>query len=436
MAFPIVDAAAGLLGLDTAASWAERLQEAAYTSPGGTRIRFLYEDVGRTTSKRTTAFEFPGVNDAYVQDNGHGSRKYPLRCVFTGNNCDKLATAFEAALLERGKGKLEHPLYGTFDVVPFGDITRRDDLKSAANQAIVEVTFWTTVDAVYPSGDGNPRSEILAALDGFDLAAAQQFTAADLASALQQANLKSTIRKTLRQVSATLQSVADSVESVNREFRDLQSLVNFGLDVLVGQPLLLAQQIANLITAPARALAGIRSRLDAYRNLLNQLLSNSRSSSADRALSANQRIKAQNDFRVADLSANSAVAGSVRSVLETEFTTKVEAIEAANEIAEQLDTLTEWRERRFEELELIDTGESYQALQRAVALATGLLVEVSFSLVPERSIVLDRPRTIIDLAAELYGEVDERLDFLISSNNLSGSDILLLEPGRRILYYA
>lgn len=436
MAFPIVDAAAGLLGLDTAASWAERLQEAAYTSPGGTRIRFLYEDVGRTTSKRTTAFEFPGVNDAYVQDNGHGSRKYPLRCVFTGNNCDKLATAFEAALLERGKGKLEHPLYGTFDVVPFGDITRRDDLKSAANQAIVEVTFWTTVDAVYPSGDSNPRSEILAALDGFDLAAAQQFTAADLASALQQANLKSTIRKTLRQVSATLQSVADSVESVNREFRDLQSLVNFGLDVLVGQPLLLAQQIANLITAPARALAGIRSRLDAYRNLLNQLLSNSRSSSADRALSANQRIKAQNDFRVADLSASSAVAGSVLSVLENEFTTKTEAIEAANEIAEQLDILSQWREQRFDELELIDTGESYQALQRAVALATGLLVEVSFSLVPERSIVLDRPRTIIDLAAELYGEVDERLDFLISSNNLSGSDILLIEPGRRILYYA
>lgn len=436
MAFPVVDAAAGLLGIDGVASWEDRLQEAAYTSPGGTRIRFIYEDVGRTTSKRTTAFEFPGVNDAYVQDNGHGSRRYPLRCIFTGNHCDKLATAFEAALLERGKGKLEHPLYGTFDVVPFGDINRRDDLKSAANQSIVEVTFWTTVDAVYPSGDSNPRSEILAALDGFDLAAAQQFTAADLDSALQRANLKTTVRATLRQVSAALQNVADSVESVNREFRDLQSLVNFGLDVLVGQPLLLAQQIANLITAPARALAGIRSRLDAYRNLLNQLLSNSRSSSADRALSANQRIKAQNDFRVADLSANSAVAGSVRSVLETEFTTKVEAIEAANEIAEQLDTLTEWRERRFEELELIDTGESYQALQRAVALATGLLVEVSFSLVPERSIVLDRPRTIIDLAAELYGEVDERLDFLISSNNLSGSDILLLEPGRRILYYA
>src|SRR5690606_24731018 len=144
----------------------------------------------------------------------------------------------------------------------------------------------------------------------------------------------------------------------------------------------------------------------------------------------------QNDFRVADLSASSAVAGSVLSVLENEFTTKTEAIEAANEIAEQLDILSQWREQRFEELELIDTGESYQALQRAVALATGLLVEVSYSIVPDRSTVIDGPRTITDSTAGRYGVVGERLHFLIGSNSLGGSDAVLLEPSRPILYNA
>lgn len=436
MSFPVVDAAAGLLGINRAASWEDRLQQAAYTSPSGTRIQFAYEDVGRETEKRTTAFEFPGVSDAYVQDNGHGSRKYPLRCFFVGDKCDLLATAFEAALLERGKGKLEHPLYGTFDVVPFGTIGRRDDLKSAANQTVIEVTFWTTTEAVYPSGDGNPKSEILAALSGFDTAAAQQFSASDLSTALERANLASTIRKTLRKISAAMQGVSDQVTSVNRRFRDLQSAVNFGMDVLVGQPLLLAQQVVNLITAPARALTGIRSRLEAYRNLLESLFGQSRASSADQALSQQQRIKAQNDFRATDLAASAAIAGSVLSVTEHEFATKPEAIAAADEILDQFEELTEWREERFEALGLIDTGESYQALQHAVALATGFLVEVSFSLVPERSIVLDRPRTIVDLSAELYGSIDDRLDFLISSNDLSGSDILLLQPGRRIVYYA
>jgi hypothetical protein len=50
-------------------------------------------------------------------------------------------------------------------------------------------------------------------------------------------------------------------------------------------------------------------------------------------------------------------------------------------------------------------------------------------------VVLDRPRTIIDLAAELYGSVDDKLDFLISSNNLTGDQILELQRGQVISYY-
>jgi hypothetical protein len=70
-----------------------------------------------------------------------------------------------------------------------------------------------------------------------------------------------------------------------------------------------------------------------------------------------------------------------------------------------------------------------------VALTAGHLVETSFTLLQERRIVLDRERTIIDLAAELYGSVDDRLDLLINSNDLTGSEILELPRGRTIVYY-
>src|SRR5690606_18902767 len=142
MGFPNVSAVGALLGLNRPQDWRDRIKEGAYTSPGGTRIIFDFEDVSRETEKWTTAFAFRGVRDEYVQDNGHGSRKYPLRCIFSGDDCDRLATAFEAALLETGIGRLEHPLYGTFDVVPFGTISRRDGLKDQANVSVVEVTFW------------------------------------------------------------------------------------------------------------------------------------------------------------------------------------------------------------------------------------------------------------------------------------------------------
>jgi hypothetical protein len=40
----------------------------------------------------------------------------------------------------------------------------------------------------------------------------------------------------------------------------------------------------------------------------------------------------------------------------------------------------------------LDTGEAYQALRDAAARAAGFLIETSFSLLPEKSIVLDRNR--------------------------------------------
>lgn len=449
MSFSIPPGVAGLTGLfQKGATWENRLREAAYTPPSGTRIKFLYEAVSRETPKRTAAFEFPNVNGAYIQDNGYGSRRYPLACIFSGKDHDLLATAFEAALLERGQGKLEHPLYGSFDVVPFGDITRRNDLVEEANQSVIEVTFWTTVGAIYPSASSSPGDEISAALDGFDVAAAQNFAlTTNLQTTLEKANLKSTIRKFLKTTQAALQDASDSVESVNREFRDITSLINDGLDTLIGEPLQLAQQVCNLIKAPGRALAGIESRLAAYESLAESIFGSPAGNPGQALISglalALRTDRIANDFHGSDLFAMNAVSGSIVSVTNNTFTTKPQALIAAEAVQAQFDAVVSWRDEGFGQLSRIaktgayqiDTGESYQALQHAVALTTGFLIQVSFQLVPERAIVLDRPRTIVDLAAELYGSVDDRLDLLINSNNLTGSEILELPRGRKIVYY-
>ena len=115
-------------------AWNDRIREAAYTSPSGERLTFGYENVSKKIDKKTTGFEFPDADGTFVQDLGHSGRKYPLRVFFWGSDYDQEADAFEAALLERGTGKLEHPIYGTVDVVPFGTITRRDDLKTGATR--------------------------------------------------------------------------------------------------------------------------------------------------------------------------------------------------------------------------------------------------------------------------------------------------------------
>lgn len=442
-------------------SWQDRLREGAYTSPSGTRIVFDFEDLSREVDLRGTAFEFPGIDEAYVQRNGFGSRRYPMRCFFSGPDHDLFATAFEAAVLEAGIGKLEHPLYETINVVPFGTLTRRDDLKNAANQSVIEVTFWTTVGALYPSAEVDPRSEILAALGDFNAAAAGQFAAStDLSSALGRAESKATIRSLLTKIGSGLSTISATVTSIDRQFRELQSTINLGLDVLIGQPLLLAEQISNLISLPARALSGIESRLDAYATLAETIFGSPAGrrfesiGSSSSLLVTRQRIAG--DFHIADLMATAAVAGAVtaavanpiapsgRSVPSSNFQTKPQALSAAEAVLEQFDAVVRWRDAGFRALSSysalgayqLDTGEAVQALERAVALGTGLLVQVSFSLRAERRIVLDRPRTIIDLAAELYGRVDDVLDEIVAANDLTGPEILELPRGRSIVYFS
>lgn len=428
-------------------SWENRLRDGAYTSPGGTRLEYEYEDVGREWDKRGSVFEFGGIDGTYVQQTGNTGRRYPMRIFFSGRNHDRLATLFEVALLEEGIGKLEHPLYGTVDVVPFGTITRRDDLKTAANQTVFEVTFFTTVGAVYPQSGTHPESEILTALDAINVASAEDFTnGTDLRGALNQSTGKATVRNAVKQAGAALGPVAAETAEVSRGFIDLKTEIDVGLPVLIEDPRGLALKLNELVQLPGQAATAIVAKLQAFADFALGIFTSS-AGKPEVALAPGssipvRRARIANDFRIADLFATAAVAGSVQAVISHRFETKPQALAAAEEVIRQFDAVVVWRDAGFGALadagaiDQLDTGGAYQALQHAVALAAGFLIQISFTLVPERRIVLDRARTIIDLAAELYGSVDDRLDFLISSNELTGDETLELPAGKVIKYYA
>ena len=154
--------------------WTDRLREPAYTSPSGVRTTFIYEDVSTSVTKKTSAFEFPDADGTYIQDLGRSGRRFPLRVIFSGGEYDTFAKIFDESLLEKGIGVLQHPIYGVFNVVPFGEIKRRDDLKTAANQAIFEVVFWETTGLIYPVAQNDPVSDILLSIDEFNGAASEE----------------------------------------------------------------------------------------------------------------------------------------------------------------------------------------------------------------------------------------------------------------------
>jgi prophage DNA circulation protein len=421
-------------------AWQDRLKTAAYTSPNGTRFEFDYEDVSQQFNKRTAAFSFAGVDGQYIQDNGFGSDIYPMRVIFWGEDYDAAAAAFIVGLKAGGIGKLEHPLYGTFNVVPFGTIRRRDDLKSSGNQAVIDVAFWTTTGVVYPTNQLDAQSQLNQSIETFtsDAAGAQFAALVDVRTALAQQNLATRTEAILQGTQAALGEIAATTTEANNAFRDAQDAINFSLDVLVGQPLQLAQQVANLISLPARATVGITDRVLGYASFAQGLIDSAAGNPAD-ATGANlprTKTNIDNDFQASDLSFASAINGLLLSLVETQFGTRTDAQAAAASALDLFNAWIVWRETGFAATGQIDGGTSYQNLQQSTALASGFIIDISFNLLPEQSVVIDRSRTLIDLCAELYQTTsDARLNELINNNKLTGSEIIELPRGTEIVYY-
>jgi prophage DNA circulation protein len=233
-------------------SWKDRLQEAAYTPPSGVRITFDYENINYKFAHKMAAFEFPDVDGTLIQDHGVSGRRFPHRVFFWGADHDRQALVFETALAERGPGRLESPLYGEHTVIPVGDITRRDDLKTAANQTIFEVVFFSTLDVVFPTEQDDPANAALTALELLQ-------------------GLLDTFNENLDKVSGELSKIAAVQEVVNDQFEEINSTINNTIDTLIAEPLDLAYETQRLVQLPGTALANISDRLSGYGNLAANL---------------------------------------------------------------------------------------------------------------------------------------------------------------------
>jgi hypothetical protein len=404
---------------------------------------------------KTSNHEFVDADGTYVQHKGASSRIYPMRMFFSGKDYDQRAATFEDMLGERGIGRLEHPMYGLIDVVPIRDWRRVDRLVSAGNQAVFEVRFMHTIGVIYPTGQEDAQALTLAAIEEFNALSAAQFAAQmDIDSALEEASFLDKYNSLVQKGSNVLGVIADKQADVQRKFDDVVDSINAGIDLLVGDPLTLAFQTKIMLGAPARALTDIRKRLDAYKNLASDIFSgpdalalpvfDGPGSPGSPGFGPGNDSQSPNAFHVNDLFVTGAVVGQMLSAINNEFLTATDAVEAADAILELADETTAWQDENYDSISgstfstesNTDTGEAYQKLQEAVSLITGFLIDISFTLKQEKTITLDRPRNIVELAGELYQDVgDETINTLITSNELTGAEIVELPKGKDIVYY-
>ena len=429
--------------------WEKRITEAKYTAPSGKELSFLFGGVSKETDLKTGLFTFPDKDGAHVQHQGAGATSFPLACIFNGSDCMERADNFEAMLFERGVGELQHPVYGIHKVVPHGKIKRIDDLLSGLNESVVEVTFVKIItDDVMPKLETVVAAEIEESYESFSDAACEDFARGISADTIDdELREKSILNLQAEQIKnkteglinsnagiygTFLTTITELKNSVNTLFDKSSNAINNGLNT--------ARFTLNLMRYPSRVTIGVTEKIKGYSSLIGALINQFKNDPFGTRNIANAIMTSRLSLGAAVASIASGIAlqvaeSSAQKDKATVHVSRSEAVSAAEEIINLFEAVKEFDDAKVKTNNFVDTNANmYFLLSDLVYKSVLLIINSSFALPMQRTVVLDRDRQLIELSAELYGSVDYA-DELIFENKLTADEIVLLPMGKEITYY-
>lgn len=418
-------------------AWESDVREAVYTSPSGKKIVFDYDS--KLTSEidlKTAAFTFPSKDGALVIPLGLGGRKFSLSCYFFGSSCLAQANDFEAALKEKGVGTLDHPLYGSFKVVPTGTIVREDDTVEGVGFSAIKITFAETitnssvVSEIVKIDEINNKIEELKEKSVLDFI---KDTYTKTAKAV--VKLKNEYKKILKNISDTLGNIAAAERKINTAFQTAFNEIFSPLDNLVGNLDMVARQTVNLIHLPSKMAVNSLKKIESYSNSIGNIATQFRNLDPNFDNVKNQWAMTQLSLSNMIAAISGGVAESSQSEKsESAFSSREEAVEAVVQLTELYDKVIAIFERFVAENITVDTGETYEAMRDVVALSTQFILNNDFELPTKRMITLKSERQVIELVYDLYGSLD-RLDEFIVDNKLKYDELEIIPAGREVSYY-
>ena len=142
-----------------------------------------------------------------------------------------------------------------------------------------------------------------------------------------------------------------------------------------------------------------------------------------------------------DSAASSALAAISESVVNADYTTRKEAVEVAKGLEELERTWTEFIEEQISNIDdLNNTIIRDSGINEVVSSACGEILNNSYELKVEKTIVLSEDKTLLEIALENYPEQfkenpDETLLYLRNTNNIEDEDFFLLQRGSEVKIY-
>ena len=430
------------------------LNDIKYTSPSGKEFTFAFENVSKETDLKTATFTFPEKDGAYIQSLGRGGRRFPMTCIFTGQDCMLQADEFEAALEEREIGSLRHPVYGERAVVPTGTIKRDDGLVTDINTSTVTITFSETdTDKEILQSVTESSSDITVSAEVFvDNAIDEVVASISLENASEVLQVQALSKDTAKSITDNIESFNDMVANkknsaggvmqslndfTNGAYRAIRKVVNDSTKA-TNDIRSYAATVLKLLRLPATAVCAPMEIISAYSNMIKDIVKKFKNDPFGTKKVANQYAMMKLSLQGAICAICEGVTfacGQSSDASSGGFKSREEAIEAAEKLEDLFENVKTQLDKRIDEDILVEISGSYSALLTVYQKTVALVLNTAFSLRKRRIITLGRDRQIIELLAELYGDVDEHIDEFITDNNLMMDELKVLPMGKEVAYY-
>lgn len=434
-------------------SYIDRIERLTYQSPKRKTFDLEFDDLARNIQRKTAINEFPYQNKSNVQDLGMGNLKIPIRCYISGSDYDLEADRFFKALNEQGHGVLDHPRWGSIDVIPI-NITQSESFVEGLGRAIFEIEFIE----YFPDATNFPENVY------FEIKKFINIVTGFIDNVFQLIDSILTIETELRRYARTARRIVGSVISETKRIetrfkgisgrwkedtrnnfvsstfdpankfrvggRERQDLFNKNLRVFQEY----IEDNPDIVISEATKLLNNLARTEQDPNIKVSQIAKSYTDTLD-FIDSKFNDSSMNDFE-ANINGYNAIAFTLamcEKLINANYNTRNESIQI-------IDILTDRREKLkliYDKVIQKNGNLDYDILLQtynSIALTQRQILNQSLEIPTEKNIILDKDTSPIEMVFSITGNID-RLDELISYNNLQGKNILVIPKGTSIRYY-
>lgn len=372
----------------------------------------------KSVEYNSSVFEFVNIEGSLVLRQKRKGLNFDLEFYFDGENAVQTGNDFEFSARNPKPWTIKHPFYGNILCQP---VSLKQD-NSAYNVSKFSVPVIETISEKYPA-----PLQIIEDKVSANVAISNEIAVNSLAgSDLNKTDLKSDVSLFDRTYSKIIQTNDELIlfkKLVSESLAEIESSTATSLSIL--------RSIQALIEFPALVEQTINARINTFAETISNLFT-----SIDGSRESFFKYEG-----LAGLTIGSILLASVTNTNDDYNTrSKIMAIQSRiiaiyNSYLLNLDSLQ--TDRADSDTSYTPDFDTQNNLNLSVQYAISNLFELAFAAKQEREFVLDKDSNLILLTHRFYGldADDVNIDKFISINNLSLSEILNIQKGRKIIYY-